>query len=405
MRRLSSFLVALIISSPVWAAQPTDHELEAMARKFRIATYQTYRTNRIEYDRRIAACTEAVRRFYLARDKEGRDQIHNWFVQVQSIRNQVIPEVPQIELAQFEPASRGFGHPKQTADSGQRQDDFQITRYDENPRFQSRRNSQLNDSSLVSGDRNPGTGVVKLFSKIGKSLLNRESNISAVETTAAGAAPDSQNRNHTATTSSPTEVIRTAPDAYENLDDPFAAASEDAEPVATAQAPDDPAEQQAIEPPSATDAANPQATAAEADAAVDFQDESNGGAAADVTARALNKKILNFNLTVEMLAEDLASSEDDNVEELVQLVEHLEAADATYREISAALNQLAPEQQEQLTDLASLEHVAAEVLTTVNEWIARLEADPQAEGAGEDLQTTLDDLRTRTTQVLGQHAT
>lgn len=406
MNRLFSFLMALILSAPAWAAPPADYELEAAARTFRISTYQTYRTNRVEYDRRIATCTEAVKRFYQASDNQGREQIRQWFAEATSGHKDGFPELPQIELAKSLPSREPSRGQKIRSE---RQNGFRITKYEDNPRFKSDFRSREN-TNLVSGDKSRGNGVSNLFSKIGKSFLSSSQQDAPNPNdgqTELGGSSKSDNPSAADETETESEVKD-----YQDVDDPFAPVQAEA---VQSESTLFPASDVGVdESRTGASEVNTESVTAEAEvnSEADVEKSSDDSTeatvpqdtSADFDLQSLNKRILNFNLTIEMFYEDLTSDSQKTVDGLDHLVEQLEAADATFHAISAAQLPLTPEQQEQLTKIASLEDLATEVMTSINELIARQGVDAE-EGAAEDnAHVRLEDLRKRVSKVLANHA-
>ncbi len=398
MKRLFSFLVALIISAPAWATQPADHQLEAAARNFRIATYQSYRTDRGEYDRRIAACSEAVKRFYLASNEQGRVQIRQWFEEVKSGQAPAIPEVPQIELAKSLPKSKRSREAKES-NAAKHKDGFEITKYESNPRFKSRFSGPHanHDETLVSAENDESQGVGGLFSSIGKSFLKgsgkRTSRPQPTDPEENKPVAESPHDESPAEDSAPaTEVIQTDPAAYEGVEDPFAPT-------------DTPVDAQAVAETNAASFGNGSDAVADSPAKfdVDSQAGNTSGSPDGTDVSGLNKKILNFNLTVEMLQEDLGSAAQKSVDGMVRTVEQLEAANATFTEIFDAQMLLSREDRDQLSKLASLEEVATQVMTSINELMARQGSDQSDTATTNDV-TNLEDLRMRVSKVLAHHA-
>jgi hypothetical protein len=264
-------------------------------------------------------------------------------------------------------------------------DGFNITKFDSNPRFRQQfPNSQSgdakHDATLVSEEgggsiikktmKNPGG----LFSSIGKSFLRGDKNESGSQDVAVGendndnAHEFDSNQDLGVNGSRNTSTIEAADvetKTYENVDDPFA--------------------------PAQSDQSNSK-----------FEVEENpltANAEEGDEAEPLNSRIMNFNLTVEMLNEDFAAEQTKSVEVAVLALEQLEAADDTYQKIFASQELLSSDERNQLTPLASLEPAATRVMTMINELSTRLSAG-QLENAGDDTQQKLDELRMRVSKIM-----
>ncbi len=77
-------LLMLAVTASVVNGQATNESkrptIEVAARNYRIQTYDTFRTQRAEYDRRIAEGEEAIKRYKDATESE-QNEILTWFVQ------------------------------------------------------------------------------------------------------------------------------------------------------------------------------------------------------------------------------------------------------------------------------------------------------------------------------------
>ncbi len=320
MRHAMSFLVALIVSTPAWAAPPVDRELEAAARNFRISTYEAYRTQRPEYNRRIEACNEAIRRYSLANDDLGRVLVRNWFQEANS-NGQFLPQVPVIELADSAPSLKTLPNRSlNAARNSTTKDGFSVTKFDSNPRFkpqfpQAQNDDAKHDANFVSeaGDSKSGiTEAIKnpggLFSSIGKSFLRGNKDEPNANADKANQDREPENNfesdNDAADNQFDSETIEAETKFYEDVDDPFAPA-------------DSKNEDSKFDLGDSNNASNEASSESMEDG-----DETN----------SLDNRVMNFNLTVEMLNEDFSARQTKTIEIAVSAVQQLEAADVTYHE-------------------------------------------------------------------------
>lgn len=90
----TSFVLILLLPSCVGAAEPGD--LATAARRFRLQTYQTYRSNRVEFDRRNAAARRVLDEW--KRGGEAADEMAaalSWFARAQQTGlGMPLPEYP-----------------------------------------------------------------------------------------------------------------------------------------------------------------------------------------------------------------------------------------------------------------------------------------------------------------------
>lgn len=91
-QQTAHLLLLIVASAPV-----DGHSFEDASRAYRIETYDTFRAQRPEFDRRQQLGTEATRRWKEARfDTQLRDQIVTWFVESTDATQKGVnlPELP-----------------------------------------------------------------------------------------------------------------------------------------------------------------------------------------------------------------------------------------------------------------------------------------------------------------------
>ena len=345
-----SILATLFAVSPALGNEQDERRVEELARNLRINIYQTYRTNRAEYDRRMEIANEALRRFKFAKTDDGSQQMLQWFADVEDSSFNQLSAIPEIQLADVnERFQRKRRQKKQKVAQNQQRTKEGFVK----TAFQKKSNG-ITDLVSNSGNSQPSeetsgsTSVSGLFKNIGKSFLRKGPST----TTAA----DSKS------------------------DDPAALEGDESSEAA------------------ASDIGNE--ASSDADDAGDNtewdvnNDSESAGASTDF--ETLEGDIVNYNLTVELLHEDFLAMESHDVESLTQFIERIETYHTQYQQLQSRAQLRSDAEQAQLSSPKSLENIATDFMTAVNELSLSSDADDEA--------GKVDSLRQQISQVLAVHA-
>jgi hypothetical protein len=276
-----------------------------------------------------------------------------------------LPPIPEIQLVasrqRFERSAKLFGKAtiqnKTNDNHTQRRNGFVVTDYESNPRFESRRRSENQQDALVNSDGNESaiTKALKtpgqLFSNISKSFLRGDDD----------PGKDGSENKQTA------ESVAGDPNAAPLMAKTIEAETTDEEAMKNAL-------DEIIAPETKQN---------------NFDD--------------LNQRIVGQNLAIGLLTEDFYADDAKSIEFLSDCVDRLERLSATHVEISEQIHLFAEDQQNEFTELHSLEEITTELMTAVNEADTLL-SGRDVEGEDASLAETLGDLRLRLSQVLAEHA-